>query len=119
MQRANAMNVIFPVRRYGVWAFDDPSVSLFAEPFIQGVPEIIEDLVKDLPSAEDGFALFFAAAPFPKFQAELVWLREEFGGDWYRVEATGREGWLCPALRRYYETAPAQLYFAAEPIWRK
>ncbi len=59
MGRTNTLNVIFPVRRYGFWIFDDPSVGLVAEPFVMGMPEILEDLVKDLAGAEDGFALFF------------------------------------------------------------
>ena len=74
---------------------------------------MIEALVRDLPNAEKGFALFFSAAPFPGHQAELIWLREDAGGNWYREERTGMEGSLCPALNLYFPSAPKKLYCAA------
>ena len=39
---------------------------------------------------------------------ELSWLREEMGGNVYRWK--GMEGWLCPALLRYFPQAPEKLY---------
>jgi len=35
-------------------------------------------------------------------------------GYWYRVKNIGAEGWLCPALFRYFETAPESIYVKAE-----
>jgi hypothetical protein len=89
----NSFRVIFPYKRYGVWAFDDPSVGLLQEPFVLGVPEIIEARVKDIP---DGFALFFSASPFPRHSVELVWLREDGGGNWYREIRHGPGGMALP-----------------------
>jgi hypothetical protein len=111
----NSLGVIFPYKRNGVWAFDDPSVGLLQEPFVLGVPEIIETFVQTLPDAENGFALFFSASPCPRHEVELSWAREEGGGHWYRETRTGMEGWLCPALFRYFETAPKRLYCAGRP----
>lgn len=37
-------------------------------------------------------------------------------GNDYRVEETGSEGWLCPALLKFYEEAPETLYFAVERL---
>src|SRR3712207_8154527 len=42
--------------------------------------------------------------------------RTESGGTWYRDEATKAEGWLCPALFKYFETAPEKIYAKAEAI---
>jgi hypothetical protein len=109
----NSLAVIFPYKRNGIWAFDDPSTGLVQEPFVLGIPEMIDILVKDLPDAENGFALFFSLAPFPRYQAELVWVREDAGGNWYRETSTGMEGWLCPALFKYFPIAPKRLYCAA------
>lgn len=112
---ANFLSVILPYRYEGMWVFDDPRVGLVREPFVSGIPEMIDLLVKDIPEAEKGFRLLFAPAPFPGCQAELDWEREEVGGNWYRWGAKGLEGWLCPALFKYFEAAPKKLYCRVEP----
>ena len=112
--RANAIGVIFPYKQSGVWVFDDATVGLLREPFVSGAPEIIERLVAKIRGAENGFALYFSEAPFPRHQAELIWVREEYGGNWYRLNGTDLEGWLCPALFKYFSTAPARIYCRAE-----
>ena len=111
---SNALMVIAPYRWEGMWVFDDPSVGLLREPFVSGVPEMIDPVVADLPDAERGFRLIFSAAPFPGYQMRLEWLREDFGGNWYRWPERAMEGWLCPALFKYFERAPATLYARAE-----
>ena len=59
------------------------------------------------------FRLLFSADPFPDaLSAELQ--REELGGAYYRFEE--REGWLCPALFRYFDAPPARLYVRAEEL---
>lgn len=98
----------------GTWVFDDPQAGLSQEPFVSGVPEMIDFLVKDIPNARSGFRLLFSAAPFPGFQKHLVWQREEYGGNWYASDDPPMEGWLCPALFRYFDAAPAELYVTAE-----
>jgi hypothetical protein len=34
--------------------------------------------------------------------------------NWYRSEEPAMEGWLCPALFRYFDEAPRNLYVKAE-----
>ena len=36
------------------------------------------------------------------------------GGNWYASDDPPMEGWLCPALFRYFDKAPAELYVKAE-----
>jgi hypothetical protein len=98
----------------GAWAFDDPRVDLSQEPFVSGVPEMIDFLVKDIPQAKTGFRLLFSATPFPGYQKRLTWRREEHGGNWYACDDPPLEGWLCPALFRYFEKSPPELYVKAE-----
>ncbi len=98
----------------GTWVFDDPAQGLNQEPFVNGVPQMIDFLVKDIPDARSGFRLLFSASPFPGFQKRLEWQREEDGGNWYASEDPPMEGWLCPALLRYFNEAPAELYVKAE-----
>ena len=38
------------------------------------------------------------------------WAREEGGGNVYRWAEKGMEGWLCPALLRYFTEPPEKLY---------
>ena len=98
----------------GTWVFDDPAAGLHQEPFVSGVPEMIDFLVKHIPDARRGFRLLFSATPFPGYQRQLTWQREEMGGNWYVSDDPPMEGWLCPALFRYFDGAPAQLYVKAE-----
>ena len=111
---ANQIMIIAPYWHAGTWVFDDPAVDLRQEPFVSGVPEMIDDLVAEIPNAREGFRLLFSASPFPGFQRKLAWLREEMGGHWYHDADTNSEGWLCPALFAYFSEAPAELYVRAE-----
>lgn len=49
------------------WVFDDPAVDLVQEPFVSGVPEMMDHLVADIPDARNGFRLLFSASPFPGY----------------------------------------------------
>jgi hypothetical protein len=111
---ANALLVIAPYRHAGTWVFDDPAVGLSREPFVAGVPEMIDDMVKNIPGADQGFRLLFSAQPFPGYTHTLVWRRAEHGGNWYYCEQLHTEGWLCPAMFKYFHEAPKTLYAKAE-----
>lgn len=112
--RENAIMVISPYKDQGTWVFDDASSGLVKEPFVAGVPEMIDVLVKDVPDAEHGFRLLFSAAPFPGYQKKLSWLRGDMGGNYYALDNPPMEGWICPALFKYYEKAPPALFVKAE-----
>ena|SRR3990170_124449 len=113
---ANTLMTILPYWSQGTWVFDDESVELVAEPFVSGIPEMITEMVKDIPNAKKGFRMTFSAGKFPGFQRELIWVREEYEGSWYRLAKTKQEGWLCPAMFHYFEKAPKRLYVTAEPL---
>lgn len=106
----NAMNVISPYKSEGIWAFDDPSRGLTREPFVFGIPEIIETYAGQIADSEAGFLLTFSQGPFPGFQIKLVWVEGEYEGNWYRVDGTEEKGWLCPALLKYFDAPPAEIY---------
>lgn len=110
--------VIAPYKRAGTWVFDDPAVGLEAEPFVAGIPEMIDRLVAPLPDAENGFRCLFSAAPFPGVQVELERQHEEVGGWWYFSPDYNATGWLCPALFKYFDAAPEKLFVSAEPLAR-
>jgi hypothetical protein len=111
----NSIRVITPYKYEGLWVFDDLAVGLAREPFVSGMDTMIDRLVAAIPAADRGFRLLFAPTPFPGFTVRLEWRREEFGGNWYFCPQFGLEGWLCPALFRYFDSAPPELYARAEP----
>jgi len=106
----NSIMAIHPYKYRGLWVFDDTKVGLVQEPFVSGADTIIERLAQGLPRAELGFTLLFSAGPFPGYHAVLEWRREDMGGNWYYSQELDIEGWLCPALFKYFETAPQRIY---------
>jgi hypothetical protein len=113
-----AMLAIHPYRHRGVWVFDDPTVGLKKEPFVHGADALLDRIVEDIPGAGRGFTLRFSAAPFRGRQFVFEWRREDCGGNWYYSPDHDLEGWLCPALFRYFETAPERIYVQASPLQR-
>jgi hypothetical protein len=111
----NAINVIAPYKYLGMWVFDDPRVGLAREPFVSGADTMIDRAVADIPNAESGFIMLFAETPFPGHQFRLVWKRGDAGGNWYFSSELNLEGWLCPALLKYFEAAPKELYVQIKP----
>ncbi len=106
----NEIYVISPYKHHGTWVFDDARVGLLQEPFVAGADTWIDRVVANIANAEKGFTLIFSSAPFPGHQYRLDWQREEGGGNWYYSADLDMEGWLCPALFRYFSNAPASLY---------
>lgn len=106
----NSFKVIYPYKYEEMWVFDDEQVGLIREPFVAGADRIIEQMVTYIPHAEAGFTLIFSASPFPGYQALLEWRREEYGGNWYYNSQLEIEGWLCPAMFKYFDKAPKELY---------
>jgi hypothetical protein len=98
-----------------MWVFDDPEVGLSKEPFIAGIDTMIDKVVAGIPAAAKGFRAVFSAAPFPGADFKLEWWREESGGNWYYSDQFKMEGWLCPALLKYFPRAPREIYVKVDP----
>ena len=111
----NSIVIIMPYRYGATWVFDDAQAGLVREPFVGGVPQMIDVLVTNIPDAASGFRLYFSAAPFPGYQKKLTWTRGNAQGNYYHLDAPPMEGWLCPSLLKYYPGAPKELYVKAEP----
>ena len=68
---------------------------------------LIDRIVADITDAASRFILIFASTPFPSHKFRFDWLRaDNGGGNWYYSEEFGMEGWLCPALFKYFSEAP-------------
>ena len=98
----NAINIIAPYKHLGMWVFDDPRVGLSQEPLIAGIDTMLDHIAANIP---DGFTIIFSCTPFPDHQLCLEWRRAGNGGNWYYAPQIDREGWLCPALMRYFDEA--------------
>ncbi|MGH7225521.1 MAG: DUF6717 family protein [Gemmataceae bacterium] len=116
--RHSQIKAIRPYKWEGVWVFDDPAVGLDKEALVAGMPELIEIATAQagIREPEKGFVALFSKDPFPTAQVCLERVREESGGNVYRWPEIGREGWLCPALFRYFDRAPERLYIEVRPI---
>ena len=114
----NALMIIAPYKYEGAWVFDDPAVGLFREPFIAGIDTMIDKAVAKIPNAEEGFRAIFSARQFPGSDFKLYWRREESGGNWYYSDQFKMEGWLCPALLKYFPRAPREIYVKVEALQR-
>jgi hypothetical protein len=106
----NAINVIAPYQYEGLWVFDDERVGLVQEPFVGGADTILDQMVREIPNAGAGFTLIFSAADFPGSRYRLEWRRPDRSGNVYFSADLGMEGWLCPALLRYFEEPPAEIF---------
>lgn len=116
VERMNSLMVIAPYKYNGMWVFDDAAVGLSREPFVAGIDTMIDKLVADIPDAQKGFRAVFSASSFPGHEVKLEWRRGDSGGNWYYSDKYKMEGWLCPALFKYFPTAPREIYVRAEPI---
>ena len=85
----NSILVIHPYKYEGTWVFDDPNVGLVKEPFVSGADVMIDKMVEDIPNAAAGVTILFSGQPFPGCEHEFIWVREEYGGNWYSSPATG------------------------------
>ena len=114
----NSMFVIAPYWGSGTWVFDDERKGLLGEPFVSGVPDMINHLVRDIPNAKEGFRMLFSKDSFPGYAEALSW-KEGREDDWNRYQMDEDpllSGWLCPALLLYYPQAPEKLYVLAESL---
>ena len=111
----NSINVISPYRYLDMWVFDDPRVGLSAEPFVGGADTMIDRITAHLPEADKGFIMVFSAHKFPGSDYKLEWQREEREGNIYRSSELEAEGWLCPALLRYFDKPPLELHVQIKP----
>ena len=110
-----SLMVIAPYKHNGMWVFDDPAVGLNKEPFIAGIDTMIDKMTANIRDPQNGFRAVFSASAFPGYTEKLEWRRSESGGNWYYSDHYKMEGWLCPALFKYFAEAPKEIYVRAEP----
>ena len=110
MTAVNVINVIFPYKTDGVWAFDDERVGLQGEPFVAGADVLLDKATAEIPDATNGFRLTFSQHEFPEYDECLKWKRSEASGNVYWSDRFEMEGWLCPALSLIHISEPTRPY---------
>ena len=69
-----------------------------------------------IKNAENGFILIFSKDYFPDTDLCLEWQRSDNAGNWYYSKEFDTEGWLCPAIFKYFTDAPKNLYIKVKDI---
>lgn len=112
----NAIFVIKPYDYLGTWVFDDEKVDLVKEPFVFGIPQIIDRAVYGLENPKQGFTVLFSSNELPFYDLVLEKEIEIHGGATYNVKFADKimNGWLCPALFKYFDVAPDKIYVKIE-----
>lgn len=93
-----------------VWVFDDEEKGIYAEPFVRGSSELIDEAASIVMLSGKPTRLIFSDTEDLLFEMEL----EDMDGKWskYYSEEFNMEGWLCPVLYEYFETPPKRIFFS-------
>jgi hypothetical protein len=116
-QQMNQINVIHPYQYQGQWVFDDLSVGLDKEAFVGGSDDVCDLLLLKVGyDNQPQFTLIFSKDNFPGAQYcfDNIGAPEDGVGRFFHCEELEMTGWLCPALFKYFETAPAHIHVQAK-----
>jgi hypothetical protein len=107
----NQINTIFPYRtKGGTWAYDDEDLDVFAEAFVCGSSELIDQLVG---KETDSFTANISAKYMPGYTVKLINIdeteKDQIQG-WYQMEGTTHKNWFCGHLLDYFEGYPKEIY---------
>lgn len=119
---SNSLFTIAPYRtRWGSWVFDDEKRGIIGEPLIAGIDDMLDAVSAALPGKPDALSIVFSTVPFPGFDLRLNWVCEDERqvGNIYHCPELGIEGWLCPALFKYFDSAPKTLFAQFKPITKE
>lgn len=106
----NAIRVIHPYWHEGQLCFDDEKAGLVREPFVAGADWVLHLLSSRVEGCGQEFTLLFSDQEFPGAQTRVDWVRDEYGGATYVCEEFGENGWLCPALLKYFVVPPKKIW---------
>ena len=107
--------IIEPYWHDDMWVFDDEYLGMDKEPLVAGMPQIVDDLVRNISDARGAFKLLFSPAPFPGYRMKLERTGEDDQCGGYAIDGRPEEGRLSAALSNYFATPPETIFVAAEP----
>ncbi len=112
----NKLHVIAPYKHKGVWVFDDSRAGLAQEPFVNGADPMIDAMTRSIPDAARGFTMVFSASTFPGYQYKFLRRRTEGTETIYYSPNFDVEGSLSPAVLRYFDAPPQELFVQIGPM---
>jgi hypothetical protein len=119
----NSMLALQLYRDAGTWCFTDESRNLTNEPFVLGIPAIIDKVIQDNEIDPHNPTVIFSENEFPQCQGYLAYEIFEQGGVWYSLQELHKpykhpggtlRGWLCPATLKFFPCHPKRIYFKLE-----
>ncbi len=60
--------------------------------------------------------MVFSAGEFPGASLSLTWVKSGMRGNYYYCHELAADGWLCPALFKFFDDPPATLYVKVAPL---
>lgn len=89
---SNAMMSITIYKHNGFWSFTDDERGLVHEPFVSGIPEIIDFFIEKYGDKDSGtHTILFSGRKFPGSQGCLFKTKNDYepdhGGAWYEYDA--------------------------------
>jgi len=105
----NQVNVLHIFKENGVWMFNDEEVGLYKEPFVPSINPMIETYVR----GRKEFTAFISKDPMYDVTLTLNRVDDKIEGV-YEMAGSGIVGWLCPALLKYFEGYPKNIYVKIE-----
>lgn len=102
----NSIFTIFPYKEQGQWMFDDEQKGLYKEAFVAGADDLLDKLCE---GAEKCTAMF-SSSSFPDHQISMILQHSDEEGSDYYCEKFDHNLWLCPALFKYFPTAPRAIF---------
>ena len=106
----NAITTLKVYRHNDMWVFDDDDRELVKEPFVGGTDTIISVLMDQMNIDDDKVIITFSCGEFPGAQITYEWMHPSGSGNQYWCPQLDMEGWLCPALLKYFDTPPKKIY---------
>lgn len=105
---------IFVRNKDGDWVFDYPSLGIIDEPFVEGIPQIIEHHLKKMnllaTARQEGFVVQFTVdGKLSHTDLKLELEEEDAEGGHFIDNSSGLRGWLCPDLRTFLGRVPEKL----------
>ena len=123
---ANSMHCIQIYRYQGTWAFTDVNRELIDEPFVSGIPQFIDFIIRQTENdpTQGEYRVTFSKNQFPTATYELRFVRDDMNGAWYdcrpvddtTYDKVGGEGWLCPATLAFFEDFPRSIFVEITPV---
>lgn len=125
MNQINTVEMFFIGKQL---VFTDESVGLKNEAMVAGSDLALCSIaeMKGIENWREGFVVTFSGQYFPDHDVCAEWIEGDVTnkavdssqcGNWYKVKLGEIEMpcWLCPALFKYFETSPKNLYVKVSP----